>query len=83
MPALRCPSCNALHTDTSWEALELVERLRHDQLGHLLSSWPWSRNVVLEIRNCRCGGTLTSLCSDTEPRSPSVRPDGIPTLSRR
>ena len=54
----RCSSCRAAYGDESWDALPLVERLGRDQVAHLMSTWPWPSDDVIEVRHCRCGATL-------------------------
>ena len=41
----------------------LLEKLRYDQLGDILSAWPWPLDVLLEVRRCRCGQPVARLSS--------------------
>ena len=56
-----CGRCGRAYERAAWEALRVVERLGHDELRDLLSEWPWPAETYLEVRQCRCGGTIARL----------------------
>ena len=58
-----CGKCQAGYDGARWRSLVLLEELRHDQLGDILSAWPWQLDVVLEVRRCRCGQPVARLSS--------------------
>jgi hypothetical protein len=56
-----CVACNTTFDEPAWSALHTVELLYRHQLRDLLSEWPWADDAYLEVRACRCGGTVARL----------------------
>jgi hypothetical protein len=56
--AFACGRCGALHDETAWRSLRVVETLDRDRVRDLVTEWPWPAATVLEVRRCRCGATI-------------------------
>ncbi len=68
-----CNACDAVYDRAGWQALDVVDRLRHDQVSDLISVWPWSTNVVIEVRQCQCGEPLVELTSHSITPATALR----------
>lgn len=53
-----CAVCGERYGAETWSACALVEVLRFEDLRHVIQSWPWSKDVALVVRRCRCGSTF-------------------------
>jgi hypothetical protein len=56
--ARTCADCGAAYDASAWHRLAMIERLTSDQVTHLVTAWPWPREIFLEVRRCPCGASL-------------------------
>jgi len=62
-----CANCGALHDARMWTTLALHTHLAFDDVRDLVTIWPWSRSVVVEVRTCTCGSPLARSCKIAVP----------------
>jgi len=64
-----CAHCGRVYDGRSFDALDLVDRLRHEHLRDLLVQWPWAEGTELEVRRCACGERLARVAAFAQAAS--------------
>jgi hypothetical protein len=57
-----CHGCGHARDSTEWGRLELVDRLAHERLAAVVTSWPVQ--VTIEVRRCTCGELMARMGTD-------------------
>jgi hypothetical protein len=58
----KCKECGIHHDEPQWSQLEIVAQICLEDVRDLLTAWPWALEIVIQIRRCSCGRSL-SACS--------------------